>query len=278
MYCMKMSSAIHPTADGRAYHIGLKEGDMPRFVLLPGDPGRVERIVSQLRSPVMLSRHREFVSGKGWYGGVEVGVCSTGIGSPSTAIALEELASIGCDTYIRVGSTGALQGHIGLGDLIINSASVRLEGTSAHYVMPGYPAHAHYGVVMALVEACDSLSYRAHIGVGASTDSFYIGQGRTGHGGYLPSFSSYEDLAAMNVLNFEMEASALFTLCSLYGLRAGSVCATYANRSNDTFAEKGEDNAIRAALCACSLLGAWDKRRTELGLGHLVPSKVCGER
>ena len=197
MYGIKMSSAIRPTADGRAYHIALKAGEMPRFVLLPGDPGRVERIVSQLTEPVMLSRHREYVSGKGWYDGVEVGVCST-------AIAIEELASIGCDTFIRVGSTGALQGHIGLGDLIINSASVRLEGTSAQYVVPGYPAHAHYGVVMALVEACDSLSYRAHVGVGASTDSFYVGQGRPGHGGYLPSFASYADLAAMNVLNFEM--------------------------------------------------------------------------
>lgn len=275
---MKMSSAKRPTVDGSAYHVALSPGQMPRFVLLPGDPERVERILSFLSEPEVLSRHREYVSGKGFFDGVEVGVCSTGIGAPSTAIAVEELASLGCDTFVRVGSTGALQEHINLGDLIINSASVRLEGTSAQYVVPGYPAHAHYSVVMALAEACGELGAPCHVGVGASTDSFYVGQGRPGFGDYLPSFSSYEDLRAMNVLNYEMEASALFTLCSIYGLRAGSVCATFANRPLDTFGTVGEDNAIRAALRACTLLSRWDERRQKAGLDHIVPSLSCGDR
>ena len=277
-YGMKLSSARQPTVDGRAYHIALSAGQMPRYVLLPGDPERVERIASFLSDAEILSRHREYVSARGRVGDIEIGVCSTGIGSPSTAIAVEELAGIGCDTFIRVGSTGAIQPHIGLGDLIINSASVRMEGTSAQYAMPGYPAHAHYGVVMALVEACDELSYRAHVGIGASTDSFYVGQCRPGHGGYLPHPGQLENLASMNVLNYEMEASALFTMSSIYGLRAGCICATFANRVTDAFAQRGEDNAIRAAIRACSILGEWDRACKNGEHAPIVPSKLRGGR
>jgi len=279
MICVKLSSASRPTPGGAAYHVGLSAGQMPGIVLLPGDPGRVKAIASVLSDPVMLASHREFVSARGTWRGVDIGVCSTGIGAPSAAIAVEELAALGCHTFLRVGSTGAIGPGISCGDLIINTAAVRMESTSLPYVVAGYPAHAHYEAVNALIESCSALQAPFHVGICASTDSFYVGQGRPGLAGYLPSAAErlIPDLARMQVLNFEMEAAALFTLGSVYGLRTGSVCAVFADRNTDTFAMKGEDEAIRAAVFAASLLATWDAKKARMGVRYLPPSHTCTE-
>jgi len=248
---MSIDSARRPTLEGGyQYHVRVKLGDLPEIVLMPGDPERVDKIVSKLENAVILTRHRGLVVAKGTYKGIDVGAVCSGIGSPSTAIVVEELARVGVKTFIRVGSTGALQPGIRVGDLIIATGAVRLEGTSKQYVMPEYPAVADHEVTSALVKSAGDLGLRYHVGIVASTDSFYTGQGRPGFKDYRQSSTDkvVPDLQAAGVLSFEMESSLLFVLSGLYGLRSGSVLAVFASRVTDEFAVKGEDDAISVAL------------------------------
>src|SRR5207245_2280337 len=155
-----------------------------------------------LRRIANCREHRTF-SGK--VGGVALTCCSTGAGGGSTASALEELAVLGGETYIRVGTTAALQPEIECGDIVISSGAMRHDGTSQYYVDPAYPAVAHYAVTAALVEAAERLGLRYHVGVSCSTASFYCGQGRLGFNGYEQAFfrDKVDDLRRAGVLNFE---------------------------------------------------------------------------
>lgn len=250
----------------------LKPGDIPRYVLLPGDPGRVPLIASFWDQSRMVAEHRGFVTYAGTYKGVALAATSTGIGGPSTAIVVEELLRVGADTFIRVGTTGSLQDYIKLGDLVITTAAVRLDGASKAYVDPEYPAVASYDVTLALIEAAESLGVKYHVGITASSDSFYVGQGRPGFRGYLPQkWEGVERiLREINVLNFEMEASTLFTLSNIYGARAGAVCAAIANRVTDKFdPQAGITDLIRVANEAVRILHEWDKLRELKGRKHL---------
>lgn len=272
---MEYKSAIRPETKERIqYHIALKPGDISRYVLLPGDPDRVPKISSLWDSYKAVGKHREYLTHTGYYKGVKISACSTGIGSPAAAIAVEELANIGADTLIRVGSTGSIQPEIELGDLIITTAAVRLEGTTRQYVRIEYPAVASYEVVAALVEAAETLGYRYHVGITATTDSFYCGQARPGYKGYWQSWmnSLIPDLQKARVLNFEMEAAAILTLASLYGLRAGAVCAVYADRVRNKFAVKGEKEAAKVACEAVKILSEWDKAKEQKGKKWWHPS------
>lgn len=254
-------SAERPeTIEKRQYHIGLKPGDVSKYVLLPGDPERVEKIAELWDEARFVAQHREFLTYSGKYKGVPISATSTGIGCPSTAIAVEELAAVGADTFIRVGSTGAIKEDVKCGDLIISTAAVRREGTSRQYVELGYPAIASYEVVLALIQACEELGYRYHVGITCSTDSFYVGQGRRGFKGYWQSWMDkiIPDLQKARVLNFEMECSTLFTLANLFGLRSGAICAVYANRVIDEFKIAGEMEACKAACEAVKILKEWD--------------------
>ena len=179
-----MSSAERPRLGERVYHLMLKPGDIAPYVLLPGDPERVPKIAEFWDESKEVARHREYVTYTGRYKGTEISATSTGIGGPSAAIAVEELAQVGAKTLIRVGSTGSIQKDITVGDLIIATGAVRLDGTSKQYVRAEYPALANYEVVLALIEAAESLGVKYHLGIIASTDSFYTGQG-------TPSFSGY---------------------------------------------------------------------------------------
>ncbi|MCX8208339.1 MAG: uridine phosphorylase [Sulfolobales archaeon] len=259
-----MSAREPLTKEGLLYHIHLKPGDVPRYILLPGDPGRVPLIARFWDESRLVAEHRGFVTYVGRYRGVSLAATSTGIGGPSTAIVLEELLRAGADTFIRVGTTGALQNYIKLGDLIISSAAVRLDGTSKIYVDPEYPAVASYDVLLALVEAAETLGVRYHVGITASNDSFYVGQGRPGYRGYLPDrWRGIErKLGELNVLNFEMEASTIFTLSSIYGARAGTLCAAIANRVTDEFDPgAGLVDLVRVANEAVRILYEWDSLR-----------------
>lgn len=272
---MEYKSAIRPETKERIqYHIALKPGDISRYVLLPGDPDRVPKISSLWDSYKAVGKHREYLTHTGYYKGVKISACSTGIGSPAAAIAVEELANIGADTLIRVGSTGSIQPEIELGDLIITTAAVRLEGTTRQYVRIEYPAVASYEVVAALVEAAETLGYRYHVGITATTDSFYCGQARPGYKGYWQSWMDnlIPDLQKARVLNFEMEAAAILTLASLYGLRAGAVCAVYADRVRNRFAVKGEKEAAKVACEAVKILSEWDKAKEQKGKKWWHPS------
>jgi len=273
----RLVSADRPeTEDKVQYHIHLKPGDVSRYVLLPGDPDRVSKITKDWDRVEEMAKHREYLTQTGFYKGVRVSVCSTGIGSSAAAIAVEELANIGADTFIRVGSTGSIQKECKCGDLIISTGAVRLEGTSKEYVRAEYPAVASYDVVAALIEAVESLGYQYHVGITASTDSFFCGQARPGFRGYKQSWMEnlIPDLRAAKVYNFEMEAAAILTLSNLFGLRAGAVCTVFANRVTDEFKVVGEEEAGKTATEAVRILHEWDEAREKKGKKHWFPTLV----
>ncbi len=273
-----MVSAERPaTEEGVQYHIAVKRGDVAPYVLLPGDPERCEKIVKFWDEYRLVGRHRQYVTYTGRYKGAPISVTSTGIGCPATAIAVEELLAVGAHTFIRVGSTGSIQPEVRVGDVIITAAAVKFEGTSRQYAPVEYPAFAHYEVLLALIEAAECLGVRYHVGVTATTDSFYLGQGRPGFGGYMPSWvkNIIPDLQKMKVLNFEMESSTLFTLAAIYGARAGAVHAVFADRVRNEFvAGAGEEDAIRVANEAVKILYEWDELKKSMGKKHFHPSML----
>ncbi|MEM4648800.1 MAG: uridine phosphorylase [Nitrososphaerota archaeon] len=266
--------AEEPRVGEAFYHVRVKPGEVSRYVLLPGDPERVPLIAELWDEAWEVSSHREFRLWNGRVNGRLISACSTGIGSASASIAVEELARAGADTFIRVGSTGAIQPHIDIGDLVISSAAIRLEGASMDYAPPEYPAAASYEVLLALIEAAESLNVRYHVGVTATTDSFYLGQGRRGFRGYVWSGvrELLNDLRAMRVLNFDMETSAIYAIASIYGLRAGSICAVFANRVRDEFGVAGERDAAKVAVEAVKILQEWDELKARWGKRFFHPS------
>jgi uridine phosphorylase len=205
------------------YHIRCKPGDVGEAVLLPGDPGRVESIAKLLDRPRLVARNREFTTYTGQLDGRDVSVCSTGIGSPSTAIAVEELAAIGARTFIRVGTTGSIQKGVGFGDLVVATAAVRDEGTTPGYVPLGYPAVADFELAQSMLAAGRSLNHRIHAGIVRSHDSLYTDL----HASRMPRREELEQALKVwhraQVLCNDMETSTIFVLCGLRKMRAGSV-------------------------------------------------------
>jgi uridine phosphorylase len=198
-------------------HIMCGIGDVAKYVLIPGDPGRVKTIASFLDESWKVADYRGFVTYTGRSSGVEISVCSSGIGCPSAAIAVEELARIGAETFIRVGTTGALQSNIDMGDIVIASAAVRGDGTSRKYTALEFPAVADLSVTSALLQASKKSKLKIHLGLVFSTDAFY---------------GDKEDLglwSRFNVLSVEMESSVIFTLASLKKLKAGAILAVDGN-------------------------------------------------
>ncbi len=247
------------------YHLKLQKEMLEgaRCALLPGDPERVEKIACFYDQKArQLASHREFNSWLGYLdNGSPTGTCpvltvSTGIGGPSTAIVIDELAMLGVDTFIGIGTTGATQENIHVQDVIITTASVRLDGTSTHYAPIEYPAAAHYEIVQALITAAGSLNIPYHAGITASSDSFYPGQERydSFSGCVLKKYQgSLMEWQRLGVLNYEMESSTLFTVCSTLGLRAGCVCGVVVNRVIENQIQEeiipgAEEKAIRVAI------------------------------
>ena len=270
---------MHPTVSGgKQYHIACRKGDLAEYLLVPGDPDRVPKIASFWDSAKEVSCHREFRSFAGKYKGVPISALSSGIGPACVAIVVNEASCIGVHTFIRVGSTGAIQKGIDCGDLIISSAAVRLDCTSNCYIMPEYPAVASYEVLLALIEASESLDIsNYHVGITATTADFYAGQNRPTPKGHA---SRMEDLLPTlqkaKVLNFEMETATLYTLASLYGLRAGSICTVYANRCRNEFKPRaGEENAIKIANEAIKILHEWDAKKRKKKKHWIFPSLLA---
>ncbi|MCL4848132.1 MAG: uridine phosphorylase [Acidobacteria bacterium] len=248
------------------YHLALDAAVLEgaTIVLLPGDPGRVEGIArtSPFERPRELAAKREYRSWLAYAGPVPVLVTSTGIGGPSTSIAIDELAQLGVRTFIRVGTTGAIQPDIDVGDVVVTTGAVRLDGASTHYAPIEYPAVAHHEVVTALVAAAETAGVRARCGVSCSTDTFYPGQER------YDSFSRYvprrfqgatEEWTRLHVLNYEMEAATVLTLTASMGLRGGCVAGVVINRSRGEHVDPaglaaGEHNAVRVAVAAAARL------------------------
>lgn len=211
----------------RQYHLAIDEGDIAPIVLMPGDPGRVPIIAAHWDEARHVATNREYVTWTGTYRGVPISCTSTGIGAPSTSIAMEELARCGARTFIRVGTCGSLQAYARPGDMAIFDGAVRLEGASRRYAPIEYPAVASHEVVTAAIAAAKAMGIPYHVGLTRSSDTFYAGHAEPGssYGGYWQSWwrDHFADLARQNVLAAEMEASLIFVLARLWGLRAGGV-------------------------------------------------------
>lgn len=205
------------------YHIACEHGSMGEYCLLPGDPDRVEKIATLLDGAHPVARNREYTSWAGTLDGIAVSVCSTGIGGPSAAIAVEELHSIGVHTFIRVGTAGGIAMPVKADDLVVVNAAVRQEGTALHYAPIEYPAVADFTVTSALCEAARLNGQRFHVGVVQCKDSFY--------GQHSPERSpvsyelqqKWEAWKRLGVLASEMESATLYTVAAALGVRAGAV-------------------------------------------------------
>jgi uridine phosphorylase len=262
----------------RQYHIGLGPGELAEYILLPGDPDRTDRIATRLDSIELERRHREFASVTGTYRGERISVVSTGIGTDNVEIVVAEILAITeRPTFIRVGSCGALQPEVALGDLIISTGAVRLESTTSFFVHDGYPAIADYEAVIALIEAAERLGHRNHVGITATAPGFFGAQGRP-----IPQLpirypDLAEEMARQRVMNFEMEASALLVLATLARCRAGVVCAVYANRTTGDFVSGDTKDAAEAACVETGLesllvMAEMDARKREARTDRWRPS------
>ncbi|MBR5338239.1 MAG: uridine phosphorylase [Lachnospiraceae bacterium] len=249
---------------GKQYHTGVGPGDIGKYVILPGDPKRCERIAAHFDNPKLVADVREYVTYTGTLDGVKVSVTSTGIGGPSAAIAIEELSKSGADTFLRVGTCGGMQEDVCGGDIVIATGAVRMEGTSREYAPIEYPAVANTDVLFAMIEGAKELNAKYHVGVVQCKDSFF--------GQHEPEVmpvsyqleNKWEAWLRMGCLASEMESAALFIAGGFLRVRVGSVLLVVANQER---AKKGLPNAqahdtelaISTAVEAIRLLIKQDK-------------------
>ncbi|KDE58228.1 uridine phosphorylase [Halostagnicola sp. A56] len=226
-------------------HLLVDEGDLTDIALIPGDPGRVDRIASHCDDAETVAQNREYKVVNASYEGRELTICSTGIGCPSAAIAIEELANVGVETFVRVGTTGALQSDIEIGDMIVATGAAKNEGTSKRYEAVEYPAVPDYEVLSSLVDAAEANDEDVHVGPIASDDAYYA-----------ETDAAVDDWEAAGLLAVEMEAAAVFSLARRKGLRAGAICTVDGNlvegtqkgtdTDDDELPEKAKNNVGRA--------------------------------
>jgi len=250
-----MTAPVDKNAVGvgvRQFHVGTAPGEVGTVALLPGDPFRVPIIASFLTDVREVAHQREHLTMTGRYRDRLITATSTGMGCPSTAIAVEELARCGVTSFIRVGSTAALQPGIRPGDLLVSQGSLRNDGTSDAYVPRGYPAVPDPAITLALEEAARALGHTVYSGINATDDAFYA---------ETPEWIA--ELSRLGVLNVEMESSALFVVARQRGLRAGMICACSSNLvagaslyddPHDAL-QAGWRHSIEAALEVCVSLG-----------------------
>lgn len=231
--------------DGRMPHILLKEGDVAPYVLTPGPPERAQRASELLEKAERKMFHREYLTFTGSYKGAPVSVMSTGMGCPAVAIGIEELAAIGANTFIRIGSCGAMRDDINIGDSVIASGALREESTSTHYAPVGFPAIPHLEVLFALIKSARELEWPYHVGVVRSFDAFYR----------PPSVQSLEQLLDLGVVAGDMESSALFCIGSALHLRTGTINCAGGNPKYNRYRgqkleeySKGEEMMLKIAL------------------------------
>mgnify|MGYP005755057731 FL=1 len=255
-------------ADGTQFHIGVKDGEVGKYVILPGDPKRCEKIAAYLNQAEKIADLKEYTTYTGYLNGVKVSVASTGIGGPSAAIALQELADAGADTFIRLGTCGGMDLKVKGGDLIVATGAVRMEGTSKEYAPIEFPAVAHYDIVNALAQAAKEKGANAHVGVVQCKDSFY--------GQHEPEKMpvSYElegkwqAWLQLGCLGSEMESAALFTAANYLKVRCGTILLAVGNQerakaglSNEGFYDTTLETevAVRAIETLIERDGSYEK-------------------
>lgn len=196
------------------FHIRCDAADISRYCFVPGDPVRAKKIAASFTDPKFVTDSRGYLVFSGHYRDVFMTVCATNMGGPTVAIALEELAHMGANTFIRVGSCGAVQPHLGPGDIVISTGAVRLGGTGNSYLPMYYPAVPTFQVTRALVDAAAQLNVPVHLGIGAAGDAFYAPkEGRA-------------DMAKAGVMSIEMESDTLYIVGQFRGWRTGALFAT----------------------------------------------------
>lgn len=241
--------------EGMQYHLQIREGDVGKYVILPGDPKRCKKIAAYFDDAELIADSREYVTYTGTLDGVKVSVTSTGIGGPSAAIAMEELVRAGADTFIRVGTCGGIDLNVKSGDLVIATGAIRAEGTSREYAPIEFPAVADFVITEALSKAAEELQAEYHRGIVQCKDSFY-GQHEPEKmpvAGMLQE--KWEAWKRLGALASEMESAALFTVASYLHVRAGSVFLTVANQEREAAGMENPvvhetDRAIQTAILA----------------------------
>ncbi|MFC4248669.1 nucleoside phosphorylase [Natribaculum luteum] len=226
-------------------HLLIDDGDVADVALLPGDPDRVDRIADHCDDAETVAQNREYKVVNATYEGRELTICSTGIGCPSAAIAVEELAAVGVEAFVRVGTTGALQEGIEIGDMVVASGAAKNEGTTRRYETVEYPAVPDYDALSALVDAAEANDEDVHVGPVATDDAYYA-----------ENDEAVDDWEAAGLLAVEMEAAAIFSLARRKGLRAGAICTVDGNlvegtqkgtdTEDDELPEKAKNNVARA--------------------------------
>ena len=245
--------------DGTQYHIGLKEGDVGEYVILPGDPKRCKKIAEYFDNAELIADKREYTTYTGYINGKKVSVTSTGIGGPSASIALEELVNIGAKTFIRVGTCGGIDTDVKGGNIVIATGAIRMEGTSKEYAPIEFPAVSDLSVTNSLVNAAKNLNYEYHTGVVHCKDSFYGQHNPERMPVNYELQNKWEAWKRMGTLASEMESAALFIAGSFLKVKVGSVFLTVANQERE---KQGLENpvvhdtekAIKTAIEAIKLL------------------------
>lgn len=229
------------STDGLQYHIGLKDGDVGEYVILPGDPKRCEKIAKYFDDAKLVADRREFTTYTGYLNGVKVSVTSTGIGGPSASIAMEELVKVGAKYFIRVGTCGGMDLDVKSGDLVIATGAIRMEGTSKEYAPIEFPAVANYDIVTALINSAKKLDLPYHVGVVECKDSFY--------GQHSPELmpvnyelqNKWSAWLKLGCLASEMESAALFVVASYLKVKVGSIFLVVANQERE---KQGLENPV----------------------------------
>ena len=233
----------------RQFHIDCVQGDVGRYCILPGDPGRCESIARYFEDAVHVRTNREYTTYTGKLLGETVSVVSTGIGGPSAAIAMEELSNLGCHTFVRVGTCGGIKLEVQSDDVVVATGAVRMEGTSREYAPIEWPAVPDFTVTQALVKAAQNLQKPWHAGVVQCKDSFY---GQHSPARMPVSYEleqKWEAWKRLGVLASEMESAALFTVAAARGVRCGSVFHVIWNQEREAAGlDQEESHDLSAAL------------------------------
>ena len=248
------------------YHIRCKEGDVGRYCFLPGDPGRCEAIAQHFDNPVHVGMNREYNIYTGTLLGEKVSVCSTGIGGPSAAIAMEELTVIGADTFIRVGTCGGIDLNVLPGDVVVATGAIRFEHTSFEYAPAEFPSVPDFDVTLALRDASLALGYRTHTGVVQCKDSFYGQHSPEKSPVSYELLQKWESWKRLGVKASEMESAALFVVAAALGVRCGSCFHAVWNQEREKLGmqmpmTEDTSGAIRVGIEAVKRLIAQDQEK-----------------
>lgn len=225
----------------KQYHIQVGQGDVGKYVILPGDPKRCEKIAKYFDDPRLIADNREYVTYTGYLDGVKVSVTSTGIGGPSASIAMEELTKAGADTFVRVGTCGGMQLDVKGGDVVIADGAIRMEGTSKEYAPIEFPAVPDLDVLNALRDSARSMRKTCHVGVVQCKDAFYGQHDPDTKPVSYELLNKWEAWKRLGCLASEMESAALFVVARVLKVRVGSVFLVVANQERE---KKGLDNPV----------------------------------